>query len=264
MKLNRVVVTGASSGIGKEMALELAARGTNLVLTARRTELLEDLARELRARGLKVDVLGLDLSRASAPQELYDFCLRSGEVVDGLINNAGLGPYRAFLKSSLPEHHQVMQLNMLRLTELSHLFGQHMLAHGRRSVILNVASVAAYQAVPKFAVYSASKFYVRIFSELLGHELRGTNISVTCLCPGGTATEFLEKNNQKLKGSFSPLMSARAVARAGIDGALRGKAVIVPGVFNKLSCWLPRFLPSSWSIGLADWGMRLAVTERDS
>ena len=209
-----------------------------------------------------MDVIALDLMSPAAPQKLMEFCEQGGEI-DGLINNAGTGPYRSFVSSNLKDHQNVLQLNLVSLTELCHLFGQHMLKHARPSFILNVASVAAYQAVPKFAVYSASKFYVRIFSQILRHELKDTNVSVSCLCPGGTATEFLQNNNQRLKGKFSPLMSADDVARSGIEGALRGKAVIVPGLFNKLSCLLPRVLPSTLSIALADWGMRLAVTEQE-
>lgn len=261
MKPTRVVITGASSGIGKEMAIDLARRKVNLVLSARRVELLEELAQELRQQGVTVDVLALDLLKPGAAQTLLAFC-QNGADIDGLINNAGAGPYRDFLSAPIESHQQVIQLNLVSLTELCHVFGVHMRLHGKQSFILNVASTASYLAVPKFAVYASSKFYVRVFSQILRHELQGTNVSVTCLCPGGTATEFLEKNNQQLKGSFSPLMSAEEVAQLGVAGALQGRAIVIPGFFNKLSCWLPRFVPMSWSIALAGQAMRLAVREK--
>lgn len=263
MKISRALITGASSGIGKEMAYELAKKKVNLILVARRLDLLETIALELRQYGIQVETIGLDLSDSSTPSALLKQVTAEGKIVDFLINNAGIGPFRSFLDADLVSHQSVVQLNISTLTEMSYLFGEHMLKHGKEAIILNVASVASFQAVPKFAVYSASKFYVRIFSQILRHELRNSNISVSCLCPGGTATEFLDKNNQKIKGSFSPLMSANRVAQAGIEGALKRKAVIVPGLFNKLSCLIPRLIPTGWSISLAEWGMALAVVEQE-
>lgn len=263
MNVSRALITGASSGIGKEMAFELARKKVNLVLVARRLDLLESVAVELRKYDIQVETICLDLSEDFSPKKLLDLVTANGKKIDFLVNNAGIGPYRSFFESELVSQHSVIQLNISALTEMCHVFGQHMIEHGDDSIILNVASVASFQAVPKFAVYSASKFYVRVFSQILRHELQNTNISVSCLCPGGTATEFLDKNNQKMKGKFSPLMSAQVVAKVGIEGAFKRKSIIVPGFFNKLSCFLPRLIPTSWSIGIAGWGMELAVIERD-
>ena len=153
-----------------------------------------------------------------------------------------------------------MQLNMVTLTTSTHMFARHMLAHGKPSLILNVGSVAAFQPAPRFTVYAPSKTYVKIFSEILAEELKETNVRISCLCPGGTATEFLVNNNQTLKG-FNPLMSSESVARIGLEGAFRGKTVIIPGLVNKFFSFFPRLIPSKWNVKLAGWGMNLAVKE---
>ena len=196
MKL-RALVTGASSGIGECMALQLAERRHDLVLTARRESNLIELASRLRAKhGVQVDIIPLDLGAPGGATNLFQACQERGFQIDILINNAGNGPFRPFLETPWKDHEAMQRLNVMALTELCHLFAPQMLKQATPSHILNVASVAAYQPVPRFAVYSASKFQVRIFSELFRHEMRGTNLNVSCLCPGATATEFLATNNQ--------------------------------------------------------------------
>lgn len=258
----RAVITGASSGIGKDLAQLLASRKTNLFLVARRKPELETLAESLRSRyGITVEILSLNLSLPDASEILFAEATKSGPV-DFLINNAGIGPWKKFVDADLESHKKIMQLNMVTLTTSTHLFTKHMLAHGKPSIILNVASVAAFQPAPRFTIYAPSKTYVKIFSEILNEELRGTNVHVSCLCPGGTATEFLVNNNQTLKG-INPLMPSMRVAQIGLQGALRGKAVIIPGLMNKIFSIFPRFIPSGWNVKLAGWGMNLAVKETD-
>lgn len=259
-KQSRAVITGASGGIGAEFAKLLAAKKIDLFLVARRTEQLNLLAVALIEKyGIKVETLSLDLCLQDASETLFREATKNGDV-DLLINNAGIGPWRKFVDASLEDHKKIMQLNMVTLTTSTHLFVKHMLSHRKESLVINVASVAAFQPAPRFTVYAPSKTYVKIFSEILNEELKGTNVRISCLCPGGTATEFLVNNNQTLKG-FNPLMSAEVVAKAGLDGALRGRAVVIPGLMNKLFAFFPRLIPTSWNVKLAGWGMNLAVKE---
>lgn len=263
-KLNRAVITGASSGIGEAFANLLASQGVNLVIAARRSEHLNQLAAKLTERfKITVEVLPLDLTDISAPEKLFDFATQNGAQVDLLINNAGAGPYRQFLETQLLDHKNIIQLNLSSLTTLCHLFAGHMIDNKKPGFILNVASVAAYQPVSKFAVYCATKSYVKIFSEIFNYELAKTNVSVSCLCPGGTKTEFLEKNNQKSQSGDNFLMSAEKVAAIGLAGTLAKKAVIIPGLFNKLACFFPRFLPNNLNLIISNKAMALAVTEKD-
>lgn len=262
-KINRAVITGASSGIGEAFAYQLAAQGVNLVIAARRSEQLNQLAQKLTEKfHIAVEVLSLDLCESGAAQKLFEFATRNGASVDMLINNAGAGPYRNFLHSKLEEHQKILQLNLFSLTNLCHLFAEHMQKVGKEAFILNVASIAAYQPVPKFAVYCASKSYVRIFSEILKYELKNSCVSVSCLCPGGTKTDFLSNNNQRSKSGDTFLMSPQKVARLGIEGTLAKKAVIIPGILNKLSCFIPRFFPNQVNLMISEKAMGLAVEEQ--
>lgn len=261
MKPTRALVTGASSGIGEEFAKILASQGVNLVIAARREDRLLALKETLvKSYGISVEIVPIDLTSPHSAEDLFKLSTKSGPI-DMLINNAGAGPYRAFLKTSRLEHEKIMQLNMVSLTSLSHLFAEHMKKHGRPSWILNVASIAAFSPAPRFAVYCGSKYYVRIFSEILRHELKATNISVSCLCPGGTATEFSKVNNQEVSSGMF-LMSAEKVARIGLEGAFKKKTVIIPGFFNKLSCLLSSILPDSIAIPLSEKAMDMAVKEQ--
>lgn len=264
MKPSRAVITGASSGIGEEFAKLLAAQRVNLVIVARRTEKLEQLAWDLiKKHGITVEVMTLDLTEEEAAEKLFNFATAGG-IVDLLINNAGAGPYRHFLKTDLSEHKRIMNLNMNSLTTLSHLFAQHMLSHGKESSILNVASVASFTPVPRYAVYCASKSYVRIFSEILNYELQDTSVSITCLCPGGTQTEFLEKNNQVTKrGADFFMMSAKKVAEVGLKAAYNKKSVVIPGLFNKITSALASLAPNSIGMLLSEKAMKTAVDEKD-
>lgn len=261
LKGHRAVVTGASSGLGEEYARQLAARGCDLVISARRVDRLKKLAEKLSADyGVKVEALQSDLAAAGSASKLYDEATAGGEVTI-LINNAGVGPFARFLDSSLEKHVSTIQLNTVTLTELCHLFSTHMLKHGRPSHISNIGSIASFQGVTNFAVYSGTKAYVRVFSEILARELRATNVSVTCVCPGGTMTEFMDVNGQVLKESaHAMMMTAEEVVTIGMLGMFARRPIVVPGLVNKLACFLPRFLPSGLALTFAQLAMDRSVS----
>lgn len=240
----RALVTGASSGIGREMARQLAEMGASLVVTARRKERLEELAEELtKKHGVEVAVVASDLSDPSAVADLFERTEGAGKTIDILINNAGFGTQLPFLEIPWETTQQQLQLNMASLTELCFRFAGPMRERGR-GYILNVASIGAYQPVPTFATYAAGKAYVRNFSEALAFELADTGVHVCCLCPGGTVTEFSDVAGQELSGWVQTfMMSAGDCARIGLRALFRGRRNIVSGVSNKLTCFLLRFLP---------------------
>ncbi len=252
LKGMRAIVTGASSGIGERMAVQLAARGVHLVITARRTERLEKLAADLREQHkVEVDVLSLDLGRADAPMELFSRTEGAGKPVDILLNNAGFGTQDAFVEIPWERVREQLQLNVVSLTELTQRFLQPMLARGR-GWILNVASIGAYMPVPDYATYAAGKAYVRNFTEALAHELRRTPVRVCCLNPGGTATEFMAVAGQELPDALKlTLMSADRCARIGLRALFGGRRNIVAGFMNSIGMWLLRFTPRRLMVRIA-------------
>jgi uncharacterized protein len=236
-----VLVTGASSGIGLELARLFAADKFNLILTARNQAALDLLANELRAaHRVEVDVIPADLAKPAAAVELYN---RIQQPVEILVNNAGLGFYGDFATSDLEQQTQVMQVNMIALTQLTHLFLNPMIArgHGR---ILNVASTAAFQPGPSINVYYASKAFVHSFSYALAQEVESRGITVTALCPGTTHTDFFQRGNFKAKRAPGT-MSAAVVAKAGYAGLMRGRRVVIPGWHNKVASMFAKRLPLS-------------------
>lgn len=250
---HRALVTGASSGIGADVARCLARRGAALVLTARRADRLEALAAELRAaHGVAVDVVALDLAAPGAAARLWDAATAAAPV-DVLINNAGFGHFRPFASVDAARDAEMIQLNVTALVELCH----HLIAAvpaGRPGWIMNVASIAAWQAAPNFATYGASKAFVRSFSEALHYEVRGRGIKVHCLCPGGTHTEFHAIAGAGDYGAIAraSMLPAAVVAEKGVRAMLRGKKTLVTGVLNKLACFFtgmsPRWLSSRASM----------------
>lgn len=246
------VVTGASSGIGESYARLIAKRGCNLVIAARRGHRLESLAQELRAsHGVEAHVVVVDLASKDGARELFEAATALGPV-QVLVNNAGLGAYGPFLDRPLERHQMTLDVNVGALMELCHRFGNHMREHGKTSYISNVASLASFQSAPGYAVYAPSKYFVRIFSETLALELEGSAVSVSCLCPGGTMTEFMEGAQTELTKSGARMMkSADAVANIGIRGMISGKPVVVPGALNRVAAFLPRFVPRRLALRLA-------------
>lgn len=240
----RALVTGASGGIGLELARVLAAHGYDLLIVARHRDRLEEVAGALRARhGRAVETMALDLARPRAPAELAGM-IAAGTAPDVLVNNAGFAVFGAFAASDLDAELEMMQLNMTALTHLTKLMLPGMLARGSGR-ILNVASSAAFQPGPLMAVYYATKAYVLSFTEALAEELAGTGISATALCPGPTASGFQARarmeDSKLVKGR--KIADAASVARVGYDGLMSGKRVVVPGLRNKVLAQAIRFSP---------------------
>jgi uncharacterized protein len=237
------LITGASSGIGLELARLFARDGHDLVLVARSEGRLRELADELKQGGGATRVLPADLSRPGSVAELEGRLRAEAVEVTVLVNNAGFGAFGPFHESDLETDLQMLQVNVVALTELTHRLLGGMVAR-RRGRILNVASTAAFQPGPLMAVYYASKAYVLSFSEATANELRGTGVTVTALCPGPTRTGFESRANLKESRLFrGAVMSARAVAEAGYRGCLRGDTLVIPGWRNKLLAFAVRFLP---------------------
>jgi hypothetical protein len=241
-----VLITGASSGIGADLARRLAERGYNVTLTARRRERLEELADELReAHDIHVDVETCDLGNAAARRRLADK-LRSGErEVVGLCNNAGFGNLGNFIDQDLESETDVVRLNVEAVHELTGAFLPRMVEQGAGAV-LNVASTAAFQPLPGFATYAASKAFVHSFSEAVHSELSGSGVSVTSLCPGFTRTEFDQAAGAEDAASKLPgftWMESDDVARQAVEGMLAGKRTVVPGVLNKAVSTSGRYVP---------------------
>jgi short-subunit dehydrogenase len=237
------LVTGASSGIGAAMARQLAAWKCDLVVTARRQDRLEALCGELGALGVSARAVREDLADPGGPARLHA-AVRALGPIDILVNNAGFGAYQSFADTPWPRHVELLQLNVLSLVELCHRFLPDLLARPGRAHVLNVASIAAFVSVPYFASYGGSKAYVLGFSESLAAELAASNVRVTCLCPGGTWTEFSEVSGQTLgRAARAGMMSAERCAVIGLRGMLRGRRVVVPGGSNKATHVLSRLMP---------------------
>ena len=240
------LVTGASSGFGVEFARLLAERHANLVLVARRTEPMDKLAEELRRKHLvQVVVIGMDLSRAGVGPELKSDLDGRGIAIDVLVNNAGLGMYGSFLDQSLQKITEMMQVNMMTLTELTYVFARDMVKRGGGHILL-LSSLLGYQAVPGYAAYAATKAYVLLFGEALHEELEPHAVVVTTLCPGLSATSFVEVAGQKLSPVLKMMiMKPHPVAKAGVLAMLGRRAAVVPGFFNKATVFLDRLMPRS-------------------
>ncbi|MGV8041606.1 MAG: SDR family NAD(P)-dependent oxidoreductase [Thermoanaerobaculaceae bacterium] len=243
------LVTGASSGIGMDLARLLAAEGCNLVLVARRRERLEALATELRgASPGRVEVVAADLAQPGAAALVVGHLDSTGLEVDLLVNNAGFGLSGPFLATDMDVEREMVQLNVVALLELTKLVGRRMAARGGGR-ILNVASTAAFQPGPLMSVYYASKAFVLSFSEALSEELRGTGVSVTTLCPGPTRTQFQDRadlGGTRLVNTLAGMASSLSVARTGLRGALRRKRLVVPGLLNTLGVLSVRLTPRRW------------------
>ncbi len=233
-KKKTALVTGASSGIGAELARIHAEHGGNLIVVARRRERLESLKTELEtAHGVRVHVLPKDLTQAEAPQQIYDEVRSLGVPVDYLVNNSGFG-YRGFFhKQDWAINEAMIKLNIVALAALTRLFVPDMVAR-RSGRILNLGSMAGFLPGPLNSIYYASKAFVLSLSEALADELRHTGVTVTVLCPGPTESEFTctaQMSDVNLTGT---LASARQVAEAGYEAMLKGKTVVVPSVLNKV------------------------------
>jgi short-subunit dehydrogenase len=234
------LITGASAGIGLELADLFARAKFNLVLVARSGARLKELEDKLKGRyNVQCLVLTADLARPGAAADLLQGA--GSRRVSVLVNNAGFGAYGEFAKTDIKTQTEIVQVNIVALMELTHLFLQPMLAR-KQGRILNVASTAAFQPGPFVNAYYASKAFVYSFSYALTEELAGSGVSVTTLCPGPTSTEFFDRAHIKMKQGF-PMMSARAVAEEGFDGLMKGKRVVIAGMANKIVSFVAKRSP---------------------
>lgn len=241
------LITGASSGIGRELAKVFAANGFDLVLVARRRGPLADLARDLaRAHRSRVAVVPLDLMAPRAPRKLLEVVRRRGLVVDVLVNNAGVAVFDRFLHNELEAQLDLVRLNVAVVTALTRLFVPDMVARGRGRV-LNVASAAAFQPTPSLALYGASKAFVLSLSESLAVELEGSGVTVTALCPGFTETPLVAEAERVLeKPGLVPsilMLDAAAVAREGYEACMAGTPVHISGLPYELTVYWERLQP---------------------
>src|SRR5215470_4388431 len=246
------LITGPSSGIGLELARIFARENYNLVLVARSADKLRQLASELeKAHGTRSLILAADLSDPGAPAYVLDQTTRAAITVDVLVNNAGFGQSGPFSENDLEECLRQIQLNVTSLTHLTRLYLPEMLAR-RDGSILNVASTAAFQPGPLMAVYYATKAYVLHFSEAIANELQDTGVTVSCLCPGPTATEFHKRAAATdLNLLRYGVMDARTVAEDGYRGLMAGKPVVISGFKNWLVAQSVRFSPRRLVVAVA-------------
>jgi hypothetical protein len=234
------LITGASAGLGAEFARQCAARGDEVILVARRRDRLEALAGEI---GERAHVIEADLALPRMATRVVGEALVRGLAVRTLINNAGFGLAGRFEELSLARQLEMVDLNVRALTDFCHVVLSDMRLRANGGAILNVASTAAFQAGPNMAVYYATKAYVLSLTEALHQEMKGSGIRVTALCPGPTATEFFDVagagGGRLAKMATDPV----GVVRAGLDGLARNKAIVVPGLANKIGAQSNRLLP---------------------
>jgi len=251
------LITGASGGIGYELARCCASGGHTVVLAARSEARLETVAEEFRQQfGVTALPVVTDLTHADAPERLHAFLLDRGLHVELLINNAGFGSWGPFVGTDSDEISGMIRLNVEALTRLTGLELPGMLDRGRGR-ILNVASTAAFQGIPSMAVYAATKAYVLSLTDALAEELRRTPITVSALCPGGTTTSFMERANMKSSAFLDvKFMDPRRVAEVGYAGMMAGRRIIIPGWDNRLGAHLTRFVPRRFAARIAGWLMR--------
>ncbi|SDO01532.1 SDR family NAD(P)-dependent oxidoreductase [Acetanaerobacterium elongatum] len=242
-----VLITGASSGIGKELAGCFAQQGYRVVMVSANAPKLEHAAEAIRAK-TRAEVLAVpvDLSQPRAAEELYRDIRQRGLQVDVLVNNAGIGQCGAFVLEEA--WREMIAINITSLTELMRLFA-HDMAQAGQGRILNVASTGAYQPGPYIAVYYATKAYVLSLTQAVRRELKGSGVTVSALCPGATATEFSRRAG---KSDIKGAMSAQKVAQAAFKGLMRGRAVIIPGGWNKAAVVMSKVLPSCISAAIVE------------
>lgn len=246
------LITGASTGIGRELARIHASKGRDLVIVARSEEKLQSLAEELRnAHGVQVRVVPMDLSDPDKASELKSLLDGEGIQPEFLINNAGVAELANFEERDPERVQKELRLNIECLTLLTRYFATDMLRRGSGR-ILNVASTAAFQPGPHMAVYYASKSYVLSFSQALDTEWRKRGVTVTALCPGPTSSEFQERAGMDKIPLFETVKphSSEAVAKKGYRAMEKGKLTVIPGVMNKLGAFLVRFLPKRVVMGV--------------
>jgi uncharacterized protein len=248
------LITGASAGIGLELAKQLAAGGTNLVLTARRVDRLQKLASELRANGVKVEIFAADLTQLDAPTRIYEFTTNKGIDVELLVNNAGFGAYGYIHELPAERMLEMVQVNCSAVVHLTRLYSAGMVAREHGDILI-LASTAAFQAVPFNSVYAATKAFDLIFAEGIAEELRPLGVRVCALCPGSTDTEFQEVAAQP-KRVFRSAETAQKVARVGLEAMAAGKSYVISGARNRIMMESERIAPRSFVVKMAAKMMR--------
>lgn len=241
------LITGASSGIGKEFAKELARQGFNIVLVARHEDALNKISQKLQsAYHVKTRVISADLSLEGEAQKVFDACHELD--IGLLIPAAGIDEMGLFLEKDYVDLKRMLRLNIESPTELAHLFGKKMVGRGRSGIIF-ISSLFAYQGIPHFSAYAASKAYILTLGEALSYEFRKQGIDVLTVSPGLTSTPFAE--GLKLNATLLPVLAQKpnAVARLGI-GRIGKKATVVSGLLNKFYAWENRLIPRSWPVHL--------------
>lgn len=246
--IKTAIITGASKGIGNELAILFAKDGHNLILIARSGKELDNLKQQLEEEyNVTVHILIKDLSKPESAQSVFDELKAINVEVDYLVNNAGFGDYGAFTDCEWDTYEKMITLNVTTLTHLCHLFIKEI--KGRKpGRILNVSSTAAFQPGPMMAVYFATKSYVLSLSEAIGYELRKDNITVTTLCPGPTSTNFGEVSGMNASQLVKNIRiaSSKDVAELGYKAMMKGKSTVIHGTQNKLAPFGIRFIPRKW------------------
>ena len=242
--MKTVLITGASSGIGRETALVFAEKGYHLVLTARRTALLASLKSEIELKfQVPVHLISMDLAQNESAEQLFKQVQDQKLKIDVLINNAGFGLYGALLENDPKKIEQMMVLNMITLTQLSQLFGKEMVKNGQGNIV-NIASTAAFQPIPNMAVYAATKAYVMNFSDALAYELKDKHVVVTCINPGATKSEFAQvaefKSDAIFKGNIP---RSKDLAIFIYHSMHQGKTNVIHGLKNAIMAFSIRFSP---------------------
>ena len=248
--MKTVLITGASSGIGKETAYVYAENKYNLILVARRKENLEAIKSEIEEKHkVKVDIFDIDLSKSESAEQLYIKVKDANLEVDILINNAGFGINGEFIKTDMNHEEDMLMLNMITLTKLTKLYAKDM-ANRKEGHIINIASTAAFQGIPGFATYAATKSYVLHFSEAIAQELKKHNVFVTVINPGATQSEFAETAG--FKGSaFDKVPSSRELAEFIFTSAKKKKTSAIHGFKNKFMVFSGRFSPRNMVVKIA-------------
>lgn len=247
------LITGASKGIGKEMARQLAARGWPLLLTARSADLLRELKVELEAAcHVTVETYAADLADPAVPEQLASHCQLQHIPIQVLVNNAGFGVWDRFEKARFEDLDGMNALNVDALLRMCHAFLPLLRQH-KQAWLLNVASMGAYQPLPYMALYGAGKAYVRSFTYALRDELRHSPISVTCLSPGSVYSEFADRagSNSVVEKNQRFTMTAERCVRRALRALFRGRAEVVPGWYNRLGLLSVRLMPTTWSTAAA-------------
>ncbi len=246
-----VLITGASGGIGYELAKVFAENGFSLVLVARSKNILEGIAENFKKEfGAPVTVIEKDLAVPGAPQQIFDQLKSRNIDVEILVNNAGFGIYGEFAESSTEEQLGIVALNITALVHLTKLFLPGMIER-KSGKILNVASTAAFQPGPLMSIYYASKAFVLHFSEAISNELESTGVTVTALCPGPTQTNFSKRaHTERITLFRKNTMDAKTVALIGYHGLMKGQTIVIPGFQNKLLARLVGFMPRAFVVNV--------------